>query len=319
MTNITKLPNQFVWVEAYRPQVIDDCVLSDDIRKIFKDFVEAGEMPHLLLSGSAGTGKTTVAKALCNELDFDFLFLNGSNEGRSIDTVRTTIAKYASTVSLTGKLKVVFIDEADYMNPDSVQPALRALIEEFSHNCRFIMTCNYPNRIMEAIRSRCSHIEFTTPKSEKPMIMAKLMKRLIYILKAEGVEFKPEVLAHLIEKHFPDNRKVINELQKHSIGGMIDEGILNNAAADSMDKLTEALKNKEFRAIRQWVVDTIDNDPKTLYRSIYDHLSNILEPESLPHAVVILAEYQYKLAFVADVEINTTALLIEFSANLEFK
>lgn len=319
MSELVSLDNQYIWCEKYRPQKVDDCILSADIKQIFLNFIKEGEIPHLLLSGSAGTGKTTVAKALCNELGYDFLFLNGSNEGRSIDTVRNVISKYASTVSLTGSLKIVFIDEADYMNPDSVQPALRSLIEEFSHNCRFIMTCNYPNRIMEAIRSRCSHIEFTTPASEKPMLMSKMMKRLMAILKKENITYKPEVVAHLIEKHFPDNRKILNELQKYSVGGSIDEGILNNAAADTLNNLTSALKKKEFREIRQWVVDTIDNDPKTLYRSIYDHLAIILKPESLPHAVIILAEYQYKLAFVADVEINTTAMLIEFAANLEFK
>ena len=309
----------YIWVEKYRPSKIDDCILPEEIKSTFLSFVKNGQMPHLLLSGSAGTGKTTVAKALCNELGYDFLFLNGSNEGRSIDTVRNTISKYASSVSLSGNMKVVFIDEADYMNPDSVQPALRSLIEDFSQTCRFILTCNYPNRIMEPIRSRFSHIEFGIDKKQKPQLMASMMKRCMAMLKNENIEYKPKAVAGVIEKYFPDNRKIINELQKYSSSGVVDEGILNNASSESMSKLTGALKGKDFRAIRQWVVDNIDNDTKTLYRSIYDHLTTMLQSESIPHAVVIMAEYQYKLAFVADIEINTTAMLIEFSANLEFK
>lgn len=312
------MSNDFLWVEKYRPAKIQDCILPDGIKTTFEQIVKGGELHNMLLTGTAGLGKTTVAKALCNELDLDYILINGSEES-GIDTLRTKIKNFASTVSLQGGLKVVILDEADYLNPQSTQPALRGFIEEFSGNCRFILTCNFKNRIIEPLHSRCAVIEFNISKKDTPPLLAQFMKRTTHILDNEGVSYDKPVLAELIMKFAPDWRRVLNELQRYSGSGTIDTGILVSLNDVSISNLMTALKNKNFKTMRQWVVDNMDVDNPTLIRNIYDNMSDYVLPQSIPQLVLILAEYQYKNAFVADHELNMVACLTEVMANVEFK
>ena len=313
--------DNLLWVEAYRPSTIDECILPAEIKNTFKSILKQGEIPNLLLSGTAGTGKTTVAKALCNELDLDVMMINGSDEGRSIDTVRNQIKNFASTVSLseTNKPKVVIVDEADYMNAESVQPALRNFIETFSNNCRFIFTCNYKNKIIPAIHSRCTVINFSIQNKDKQNLAGLFHKRLSTILNQENIEFDPKVLAQLIVKYYPDFRRTINELQRYSVSGKIDTGILVTVSEANIQSLNQSLKNKKFNDMRKWVVDNIDQDPAGLYKELYQNFYNALEPQSIPPMVILLAEYQYKNAFVADPELNMVACLTEIMGECKFK
>jgi len=312
--------DNFLWVEKYRPRTIDDCILPDALKETFKTFLAQGEIPNLLLSGTAGTGKTTVARALCEQLGCDYIILNGSDEGRSIDTVRNNIKNFASTVSLSESgPKVVIIDEADYMNPESVQPALRNFIETFSKNCRFIFTCNFINKIIAPIHSRCTVINFRTDKKDKQKIAGGFHKRLKDILDNENVEYDDKVLAELIIKHYPDFRRTINELQRYSVSGKIDTGILVSLNEQSFKDLTNILKKKDFVALRKWVVDSIDKDPNQLYRELYNHLAVTMDPKTQPIMIMILAKYMYQSAFVADQEINMIACLTEIMGECKFK
>ena len=310
--------NDILWVEKYRPKLVDQCVLPDNTQKVFSEIVEKGEIPNLLLTGSPGIGKTTIAKALCNQLECDWLMINGSDEGRMIDTLRTTITNFASTVSLSGGKKVLIIDEADYMNPESVQPAMRGSIEQFAQNCRFIFTCNFKNRIIPALHSRCSVVDFKIKKDDKPLLAQKFLKIASGILDKETVKYKPDVVAQLIMKYFPDFRRVLNELQKHAVGGTIDENILTQASEENLKELFNALKKKDFTSMRKWVAENIDNDHVRLYRQIYDSLYNKFEKKSIPQAVLTIADYSYKAAFVADQEVNMVACLTEMMMNCEF-
>ena len=310
--------NNTLWVEKYRPETIDDCILPVLTKDVFLSIVDSGEIPNLLLTGSPGIGKTTVAKALCNQLDCDWLMINGSDEGRMIDTLRTTVVNYASTVSLSGGKKVIIIDEADYMNKDSVQPALRGVIEEFSKNCRFIFTCNFKNRIIPALHSRCSVVDFAIDKKDKPAIAGEMLRMVKKILDKEGVKHEEVVLADLVLKYFPDFRRVINELQKYSLNGVIDEGILKQSSDENFDELFNALRGKNFSVMRKWVAQNIDNDHVRLYRQIYDTLNNRFEKKSIPQAVLLIADYSYKSAFVADQEVNMVACLTEMMMECEF-
>jgi DNA polymerase III delta prime subunit len=311
--------DQFLWVEKYRPQKIDDCVLPESLKKTFKEYIAQGELPSFLFSGTAGVGKTTVAKALCNEIGAEYIMINGSDEGRSIDVLRTTIKSFASTVSLTDAKKVIIVDEADYMNAQSVQPALRSFIEEFSANCRFIFTCNFKNRIIEPLHSRCAVIEFKIDASDKQAIAAQFFKRATQILKQEQVEFDPKVVAELITKHFPDYRRILNELQRYSVSGKIDSGILVNMSEESFRSLVKMLKDKDFTEVRKWVAKQSDADTATLFRELYDSAATNMEAGSIPQLVLILADYQYKAAFVADHELNIMAALTEIMAQCKFK
>ena len=306
-----------LWVEKYRPSTIDDCILPERLKTTFKDFIANGEIPHLILAGAPGTGKTTVAKVLCNNLDMDFLMLNGSDEN-GIDTFRMKIKGYASSMSLTGDKKAIIIDEADYLNPNSIQPALRGAMEEFEDNCRFIFTCNYKNRIIEPLHSRSTVIDFRLNPDEKKAMARDFLRRLEFILTEEKVRFSTKVLAEVIMKHFPDFRRTINEIQTYAIRGEIDEGILSASKDVSLAELTRALKDRNFRDMRQWVAQNGNEDAARLYRKIYDSLYDILKKETIPNAVIILARYQYQAAFVADQELNLTACLTELMAECEF-
>jgi DNA polymerase III delta prime subunit len=312
--------DEFLWVEKYRPKTIEECILSENIKKTFIDFLNKGEVPNLLLSGPAGCGKTTVAKALCNELGVDVYVINGSDEGRFLDTVRNTAKNFASTVSLssTAKHKVIIIDEADNTTND-VQLLLRASIEEFSGNCRFIFTCNYKNKIIEPLHSRCAVVEFGIKGKEKQQLAANFFKRLQDILRQEGVEYDQKVLIELINKHFPDWRRVLNECQRYSSNGKIDSAILASFSDVSVNELVKNLKEKNFAEVRKWVVNNLDNDSSVLLRRIYDALYESLVPSSIPAAVLIVAKYQYQIAFVADQEINLLAALTEIMVECEFK
>ena len=310
--------SDFLWVEEYRPKTIDDCILPQSLKTLFTSFIEKGELSNLLFSGTAGIGKTTVAKALCQQLNCDWIMINGSEEG-GIDVLRNKIKNFASTVSLSGGKKVVILDEADYLNPQSTQPALRGFIEEFHKNCRFILTCNFKNRIIEPLHSRFSNIEFRIANKDKPKLASKLFERATYILKEQNVDFEEKVLAELIKKHFPDFRKLINELQRYSVAGTIDAGILVNVSDENLKTLVSHLKGKEFGDMRKWVVNNIDNDPVKIFRKIYDSMYENLQPETIPHAVLIIADYQYKSAFVADQEINLVACLTELMSQVKFK
>lgn len=311
------LMKHFLWVEKYRPTKIEDCILPDSIKKTFKEFLLKGEVPNLLLCGTAGTGKTTVARALCEELGSDYIVINGSDEGRQIDTLRTKIKSFASAFSFEDKPKVVIIDEADYLNKESVQPALRAFIETFSDNCRFIFTCNYKQKIIAPLHSRTTVIEFSSRKEDKQSLCASFLKRMQHILNSEGVEYKTVVLAELLMKHFPDYRRVINELQKYSASGVVDEGILSNLSEVNTKELIKSLKKKDWKKMRQWVANNVESDPQGIFRYIYDSL--IPEVETVPQMVILIADYQYKAAFVADQEINLTACLTEIMASMKFK
>ena len=308
----------FLWVEQYRPKTIDDCILPDSLKTLFKSFIKKGELSNMLFSGTPGIGKTTVAKALCEQMNCDWIMINGSEEG-GIDVLRNKIKNFASTVSLSGGKKVVILDEADYLNPQSTQPALRGFVEEFHKNCRFILTCNFKNRIIEPLHSRFSNIEFKVNPKDKPKLASKLFERAVYILKEQNISYEDKVLVELITKHFPDFRKLINELQRYSVSGSIDAGILVNVSDENLKTLVSHLKNKEFSDMRKWVVNNLDNDPVKIFRKIYDTLYTNLEPSTIPHAVLIIADYQYKSAFVADQEINLVACLTELMSQVKFK
>ena len=307
----------FLWVEKYRPQTVAETILSDNLKSTFQKIVESKEIPNMLFTGTAGTGKTTVARALCNELDLDYILINGSEEG-NIDTLRTKIKQFASSVSLQGGYKVVILDEADYLNAQSTQPALRGFIEEFANNCRFILTCNFKNRIIEPLHSRCSVYEFNTSKKDLQGLCAQFLKHIGKILDKEGVGYDQMVLVDLIMKYVPDWRRVLNELQRYSISGRIDAGILVNLSDKSFDDLFTYLKSKDFKKMRQWVVNNIDTDASSIFRGIYDRMVDKVKPQSVPQLVLILADYQYKNAFVADMELNVVACMTEIMANVEF-
>ena len=308
----------FLWVEQYRPKTIDDCILPESLKSLFSSFIKKGELSNMLFSGTPGIGKTTVAKALCEQMNCDWIMINGSEEG-GIDVLRNKIKNFASTVSLSGGKKVVILDEADYLNPQSTQPALRGFVEEFHKNCRFILTCNFKNRIIEPLHSRFSNIEFKVNPKDKPKLASRLFERAVYILKEQNVSYEDKVLVELITKHFPDFRKLINELQRYSVSGSIDAGILVNVSDENLKTLITHLKNKEFSDMRKWVVNNLDNDPVKIFRKIYDTLYTNLEPSTIPHAVLIIADYQYKSAFVADQEINLVACLTELMSQVKFK
>ena len=312
--------SDFIWVEKYRPQTIDECILPESIKKTFSEFLNKGEIPNMLLAGPPGVGKTTVAKALCKELGVDYYVINGSDEGRFLDTVRNNAKNFASTVSLSSesKHKVIIIDEADNTTPD-VQLLLRASIEEFSSNCRFIFTCNYKNKIIEPLHSRCAVVEFSIKGREKQEIATCFFKRVNSILEQERVEADKKVVAELINKHFPDWRRVLNELQRYSVGGKIDSGILAHFSDVKVNDLIKNLKEKNFPEVRKWIVSNLDNDSSVLLRRIYDSLNESLVNNSIPAAVLIIAKYQYQIAFVADQEINLLACLTEIMVECNFK
>jgi len=314
------MSSDFLFVERYRPQVIDDCILPDETKKTFKEFVEKGEIPNLLLAGPPGIGKTTIAKALCNELGADFYVINGSDEGRFLDTVRNQAKNFASTVSLTGssKHKVIIIDEADNTGND-VQLLLRANIEAFYNNCRFIFTCNYKNKIIEPLHSRCAVIDFTIKGKQRVQLAGSFFQRLQSILDQEKIEYDQKVVAELVSKHFPDFRRVLNEIQRYSTGGKIDAGILASFSDISVNDLIKYLKEKNFAEVRKWVSTNLDNDSSVILRRVYDSLYDSLVPSSIPAAVLIIAKYQYQIAFVADQEINLLAALTEVMCECEFK
>ena len=309
--------DHMLWVEKYRPKTIEECILPDALKKTFQDFVNQKKIPNLLLSGTAGVGKTTVARALCEEIGCDYIIINGSDES-GIDVLRNKIKNYASSMSLSGGRKVVILDEADYLNPNSTQPALRGAIEEFASNCSFIFTCNYKNRIIDPIHSRCTVIDFKANGSKAKMA-TQFFKRVENILQTEGITYEKEVVASIITKHFPDNRRILNELQRYAAGGTIDKGILASVSEIRMTELTTALKDKDFASCRKWVTNNLDNDPTRIFRNIYDGLYGVLEANSVPQMVVILAKYQYQAAFVADHEINLIACLTEIMVECQFK
>jgi DNA polymerase III delta prime subunit len=310
------MSEHFIWVEKYRPRKIDDCILPESQKEYFKQMVAKGEIQNMLLCGTAGTGKTTVARALCEELQTDYMIINGSEES-GIDVLRTKIKQFASTVSFTGNTKVVILDEADYLNPNSTQPALRGFIEEFANNCRFIFTCNFKNRIIQPLHSRCAVIEFKIPNKEKPTIAGAFFRRVTDILSFENIQADSKVVAKVVEKHFPDFRRTLNELQRYSQSGRIDEGILTNLSDVNMNDLVKALKDKDWKKMRSWVVHNMDSDPISLFRKVYDTLLPLTN--QVPQLVLTLADYQYKSAFVSDQEINLVACLTEIMASVELK
>ena len=317
--NYIMTKTEFLWVEKYRPQTIEDCILPTSLKKTFQQIVDTGEMHNMLLTGSAGLGKTTVARALCNELDLDYLLINASESG-NIDTLRSTIKQFASTVSLNGgNYKVVILDEADYLNAQSTQPALRGFIEEFSSNCRFILTCNFKNRIIEPLHSRCSVIEFNTTKKQLAELAAQFMKRMQTILETEEVDYNNKILAELIMRYAPDWRRVINECQRYSSSGEITSDILIGLSDQNIAALVKNLKDKDFKNMRSWVTNNSDIDSSVIFRRIYDTLYEFASPHSIPAIILVLADYQYKAAFVADKELNTVACLTEIMASSEWK
>ena len=311
------MDNTFLWVEKYRPKTIQDCVLPENLKKTFSEFVKNG-IPNLLLTGGPGVGKTTVAKAMLEQIGYDYIMINGSEES-GIDVLRNKMKNFASTMSLEGSRKFIIIDEADYLNAQSTQPALRGFIEEFHKNCRFIFTCNFKNRLIAPLHSRCTVIDFKIPPSERPRLASVFMARLMSILDDEGVKYNTEVLQELVMKFFPDFRRTINELQRYSISGSIDVGILSNISDDSLNELLGHVKTKRFTDMRKWVAQNVDNDPVRLFRNIYDRLYDVLEPQSIPQAVIIIADYSYKSAFVVDQEVNIVACLTELMMECRWK
>ena len=313
------MSNEFLWVEKYRPRKVSETILQKELKTTFQNIVDGEEIPNMMFAGTAGTGKTTVARAICEELDLDYIVINGSEEG-NIDTLRGKIKQFASSVSLSGGYKVVILDEADYLNPQSTQPALRGFIEEFSNNCRFIMTCNFENRIIEPLHSRCTKIAFNTTKKGLQSLSADFMSRAMDILRDEGVEYHKDVLAQVIMKHAPDWRRVLNELQKGSISGTLSVApAIGQDVTDPYTQLFTAIRDKNFKKMRSWVVNNIDVEPASIFRGIYDRMYDNVAPNSIPQLVLILADYQYKNAFVADHELNLVACLTETMANVEVK
>ncbi|MEK9695090.1 MAG: AAA family ATPase [Candidatus Poseidoniales archaeon] len=308
----------FLWVEKYRPKTVAETILPNELRKTFQLFVDQGEVSNLLLSGSAGIGKTTVAKAILEELGCDYIVINGSDEGRLIDTLRTKIKNFASSVSLSGGRKYVILDEADYLNADTVQPALRNFMEEYSRNCGFILTCNFVNKIIDPLHSRCSVVEFKLPKDERVKLAGDMFKRSCEILEKENVEYDKKVVAEVVKKFFPDNRRVLNELQRYSVTGKIDAGILVNFEDVNIKTLIDGLRKKEFTNVRKWVAQNVDGDSAQVFRKLYDSMSEYVAPSSIPQVVVTLADYQYKSAFVIDQEINMMAMLTELMVEVEW-
>ena len=308
----------FLWVEKYRPKTIEECVLPNALKQTLSEFISKGDLPNLILSGGPGVGKTTAAKAMLDELGLTYMFINGSEES-GIDVLRTKIKNFASTVSLHGGRKYLILDEADYLNPQSTQPALRGFIEEFHKNCGFILTCNYKNRLIPPLHSRCSVVDFTVPKSEKKELAEQFFRRVMNVLVVEEVKFEPKAVAEVINKFFPDWRRVLNELQRYSVSGKIDAGILVDISEVNIKELMQSMKQKEFTNVRKWIVNNIDNDPTRLFRRLYDNLYDYMDGSSIPHVVVILGEYQYKAAFVADQEINMLACLTEIMSRAKFK
>ena len=312
------MSNEFLWVEKYRPKTVSECILPESLKQTFQSIIEAGELPNMLFSGTAGLGKTTVAKALCNELNLDWILINGSEEG-NIDTLRGKIKQFASSVSLQGGYKVVILDEADYLNPQSTQPALRGFIEEFANNCRFILTCNFKNRIIEPLHSRCGVYEFGLSSKAQAVSLAGLfMNRAEDILKAENVTYDKSMLADLIMKHMPDWRRVLNELQRNCVTGSYVGSTNDTGGHNNISHLVSILKNKDFKKMRTWVANNMDMDATAIFRGLYDGMYEYLKPQAIPQMVLILADYQYKHAFVADHELNTVACLTEIMANVEF-
>ena len=309
--------NDFLWVEKYRPRTVAETILPDGLKQTFQSLVDTGELPNMLFTGTAGLGKTTVAKALCNELGLDYIIINGSEEG-NIDTLRGKIKQFASSVSLQGGYKVIILDEADYLNPQSTQPALRGFIEEFANNCRFILTCNFKNRIIEPLHSRCGVYEFNTSKKDMVGLCEQMLLRCRQILSDEKVSFDDQVLAQVIMKFAPDWRRVLNELQRFSVTGILNHTVVGGNNGDNYSDLLEYLKQKEFKKMRSWVVNNIDTDASVIFRGIYDRMTDCVQPHSIPQLVLILADYQYKNAFVADHELNVVACMTEIMANVEF-
>lgn len=309
----------FLWVEKYRPKSVSDTILPNELKQTFQTFVDQGNVPNLLLTGTAGIGKTTIAKAMLEELGCDYIVINGSDEGRLIDTLRTKIKNFASSMSLAGGRKYVILDEADYLNADTVQPALRNFMEEYSKNCGFILTCNFVNKIIAPLHSRCSVVEFKYSKDDKPKLAAQMFKRVSTILEAESVGFDRAVVAEVVKKHFPDNRRILNELQRYAATGQIDTGILANFSDVNLKELMVAMSKKEFSVVRKWVAQNIDGETAPVFRKIYDTIGEYVEPSSIPQVVVTLADYQYKSAFVVDQEINMMAMFTELMVECEFK
>ena len=308
----------FLWVEKYRPKTVKDCILPKKLKDTFQEFVKDKHIPNLILSGSAGTGKTTIAKAMVEQIGSTWMMINGSEES-GIDVLRTKIKNFASTVSLEGGRKYIILDEADYLNPQSTQPALRGFMEEFHKNCGFILTCNYKNRLIDPLQSRCSNIDFTIRNGERVKLADKFYKRVLDILKDEKIQFNPPAVAALITAHFPDWRRVLNELQRYSASGQIDAGILINISNENIKELMSFVKKKEFTNVRKWIVNNLDNDANRIFRTIYDSLYDTIDHSTIPHAVVILGDYQYKSAFVADQEINLLACMTELMSQVKFK
>lgn len=312
------MPDTFLWVEQYRPKTVDECILPKTLKSQLQSYVNKQDISNLILAGGPGVGKTTAARAMLEQIGATYMFINGSEES-GIDVLRTKIKNFASTVSLEGGRKYLILDEADYLNPQSTQPALRGFMEEFHSNCGFILTCNYKNKLIAPLHSRCGVVDFTIPKSEKASLAHQFFQRAVSILKENEIKYNEKVVAELINTHFPDWRRILNELQRYSVSGEIDAGILVNLNEKNIKDLMGMMKNKEFTNVRKWVVDNIDNDPVTMFRAVYDNMYDYLEPSTIPHVVIILGEYQYKNAFVADPEINMVACLTEIMARGKFK